>query len=125
MKRAILDTNVIVRFLVKDHIKHYEQAALWFKEAEEGMRDVVITPLVIVETSFVLESFYKLKRSDIANALEVFIGQRWFNVIKRDILLYAWNYYRKGLHFVDSYLKSWSELNGIDILTFDKELSKV
>ncbi len=125
MKSYILDTNIIVRFLVKDHAIHYSQAVQWFAEAERGKRDIRVSPLVIAETSFVLESFYKLKRSDIADALEVFVGQRWFDIEERDVLLYAWHYYRKGLHFVDSYLKAWSKLNNCDILTFDKELKNI
>lgn len=124
MRRVVLDTNVLVRFLVKDHVMHYAQTVQWFKDAEQGKMDIVVTPLVIAETSFVLESFYKIERADIADALEVFVGQRWLNVSERDALLYLWNFYRKGLHFVDSYLKAWRELNDCDILTFDKGLKK-
>lgn len=124
MKQGILDTNVLVRFLVKDHAAHYRQAAQWFREAEEGKRDIIVTPLVIAETSFVLESFYKLKRSDIAHALEIFVSQRWLDVTNRDVVVSLWRYYRIGLHFVDSYLKAWCELNDCDMLTFDKELKK-
>lgn len=124
MKQGVLDTNVLIRFLVKDHDVHFKQASQWLTEAEEGKRHITVTPLVIAETSFVLESFYKRKRSDIANALEIFIGQRWLDISDRDILLYAWSYYRKGLHFVDSYLKAFCVLNDCDILTFDKELKR-
>lgn len=124
MNLALLDTNVLVRFLVKDNDVQHEQAEKWFREAEDGARKIVITPVVIAETSFVLESFYEQSRDRIADALEVFISQRWIQVEERDVLLGLWQYYRKGLHLVDSYLRAWVELRGGTILSFDKALNK-
>lgn len=124
MKREILDTNVIVRFLVNDHRDHHRQALRWFTEAQQGKREIIVSSLVIAETSFVLESFYKIKRAAVADALEVFIAQRWLDISDRDVLISAWRYYRNGLHFVDSYLKAWCEVYDCSLLTFDKKLAK-
>lgn len=122
MTVSILDTNVLVRFLVGDNAPQRAQAERWFKEAEHNTRTIVVTPLVIAETSFVLESFYKQKRSIIADALEIITSQRWLGLEERQIILKTWTYYRKGLHFVDSYLRAWTAVHGGDILTFDKDL---
>lgn len=122
MSVSILDTNVLVRFFVGDNTTQRTEAEQWFKEAERGTRSIVITPIVIAETSFVLESFYKQRRNSIADALEVMIGQRWLRVEERNVLLRTLSHYRKGLHFVDSYLRAWTTVHGGDILTFDKDL---
>lgn len=124
MKQYILDTNVLIRFLVGDNAKQQQQAALWFKEAEQGKRHIAVAPLIIAETSFVLESFYKKKRDVIANALEVFISQRWLKVHEREVLLDCLAGYCAGMHFVDSYLASWARIMNGSVLTFDKGLAK-
>lgn len=120
----ILDTNVLVRFLVGDHQAHQEQARVWFKAAELGQCSILLTPLVIAETCFVLESVYKHPRQAIADVLEIFISQRWLRVEERDILLHLWSDYKRGLHFVDSYLRSWVKIHGGKAMSFDKQVIK-
>lgn len=124
MKKQILDTNVLLRFLVGDNEKQQKEAQRWLREAEERKRKIVVAPLVIAETCFVLESFYKKQRIEIAEALEVFLAQRWLEVNQREVLLLLWPWYRKGLHFVDSFLLAWTQVHIGDILTFDRSLSK-
>lgn len=124
MKKQILDTNVLLRFLVGDNEKQQKEAHRWFKEAEQHKRKIVIVPLVIAETCFVLESFYKKQRGEIAETLEVFLAQRWLEVEEREVLLLLWSWYKKGLHFVDSFLLAWTQAHTGNILTFDQSLSK-
>ena len=124
MKKQILDTNVLLRFLVGDNERQQKEAQRWLKEAEERKRKIVVVPLVIAETCFVLESFYKKGRGEIANALEVFIAQRWLEVEEREVLLLLWSWYRQGLHFVDSFLLAWTQAHTGNILTFDQSLQK-
>lgn len=121
-KIYILDTNVLLRFLVGDNKTQQIQAIEWFRQAEKGEIKIIIAPLVIAETCFVLESFYKQHRSDIISSMEVFISQRWLRVENRDIIKHTWNYYQNNLHFVDSYLLAWSEIAEDGILTFDQKV---
>lgn len=123
MKNYILDTNVLVRFLVGDHKEHQESAERWFTLAEKGTINIVIDPVVIAETAFVLESFYTLHRDHIASAMEVFLSQRWLDVREREALLDLWHYYREGLHFVDSYCLAWAQNAGASVLSFDKKVN--
>lgn len=122
MHTYILDTNVLVRFLVGDHKEHQESAERWFASAENGKITIVIDPVVIAETTFVLESFYKLKRDHVADAMEVFLSQRWLEVRERESLLNLWHFYREGLHFVDSYCLAWAQNAGASVLSFDKKM---
>ena len=122
MTLDVLDINVLVRFLVGDNTTQKKQAEQWFKEGESGKRKIVVLPIVVAEGSFVLESFYKKRREEIANAFEIFLSQRWLQVAERDTLLSLWKWYREGLHFVDSFLLAWARLNAGRVLTFDKEL---
>ncbi len=120
----ILDTNVILRFLVGDEPEHQKSAKLWFGEAEKGRRRILILPLVVAEAVFVLESFYKKSRAEICEAMEVFLSQRWLIVEEREALLGTFKFYKQGLHFVDSHLLALARTRGGKVLTFDIKLKK-
>ncbi len=125
MKQSfLLDTNVILRFLLSEDSPQKQKAMAWLKEAEEGHRSIVVTPLVVAETSFVLESYYEVHRNVIADQLEVFVSQRWLDVEERLTLQALWGDYRKGLHFVDSYLRARALFDDREVLTFDRRLAR-
>ncbi len=124
MTTHILDTNVLLRSLVRDNEKQFQKTKTWFKEAEQGKRKLIIQPLVVAETCFVLESFYKKSRNEIATVLQVFLSQRWLDVQQRNTLLNLWKFYIQGLHFVDSFLLSFASLHKTQVLTFDKKMTK-
>jgi len=120
----IIDTNIILRYLVRDVEPLYKKAVEIFKEAEKRKRKILVKPLIIAEACFVLESFYKKHSEEIADSLEVFLSQNWLKVEERDTMLNLWFWYRKNLHFVDSYLLSWAKINESKILSFDQKLIK-
>lgn len=124
MRKSILDTNVLLRFFVGDHPAHLTKARTFFQEAEKGSRSLIVLPIVIAETIFVLESFYAQSQSAIANTLEIFLSQRWLEVVERDILLFSVEQYRQSGHFVDCYLSAWCALESHDLITFDAKLKK-
>src|SRR3989338_5358903 len=113
----VLDTNVLIRFLLGDIPEQQERAKTWFREAREKKRVIVILPIVIAETAFVLKKFYKKDVSEISDVLETFISQKWLSVKNRRELLTLWPWYRAGLHFVDSFILSWAHVHKANILT--------
>ena len=122
---SCLDTNALVRFFTDDNQEQQKQVIEWFREAQKGRRIIVIEPIVIAETSFVLESFYKEKRVNIVDKLETFLGQRWLKIKSRRTLISMLEFYKKGFHFVDSFLLASAKLNNWQILSFDKKLLKI
>lgn len=121
-KTYILDTNVLLRFLVGDNKLQQIKAIEWFRQAEKGEIKIIVVALVVAEACFVLESFYKQNRSDIISSMEVFISQRWLRVENRDVIKHTWFYYQNNLHFVDSYLLAWQKISQDGILTFDQKV---
>lgn len=121
----LLDTNIIVRFFVGDNPSQAKKAASYFKKAEKGEINLVVKPLVIAEACFVLESFYKKSREDIASGLQVFLAQKWLVVDDRQILQNIWPTYLDGHHFVDGYLFSVAIYKKYKVLSFDKKLLKL
>lgn len=124
MEEGLLDTNVILRYLVKDDENLFQRAVEIFKKGEAGKIKLVIKPIVVAECVFVLESFYKKTREEISDAFKVFLSQKWLKVEDRKVLLSLWKWYIKKLHFVDSYLLSWAEVNKSKIISFDRQLLK-
>lgn len=121
----VLDTNIILRYLVDDDNKQHKKAVDIFKKAEAGTLELLIKVVVVAETCFVLESFYKRSLDEIATSMEVFLSQKWLKVEDRKGLLAMWTNYRNKLHFVDSYLLSTAKENKYKILTFDKDIEKI
>ncbi len=64
-----VDTNILVRFLVRDDEKQAETARKRIKEAEVRRERLKIPLLVVLETIWVLESAYAKTRSEILGAI--------------------------------------------------------
>lgn len=64
-----LDTNVVVRFLVRDDEKQAELARRRMKQAEERRERLLVPLLVVLETIWVLESVYDKTRFEILDAI--------------------------------------------------------
>ncbi len=64
-----VDTNIIVRFLVRDDEKQAEAVRRRLKQAEERRERLKILLLVVMETIWVLESAYDKTRSEILDSI--------------------------------------------------------
>ena len=64
-----IDTNIIVRFLVRDDEKQAETARQRLKRAETRRERLKIPLLVVIETIWVLESAYDKTRSEILDSI--------------------------------------------------------
>jgi len=65
-----LDTNVLIRFLVRDDERQAEAVYKIFKQAESDNELLFIPLLVLLETVWVLESVYKIARQDILDSID-------------------------------------------------------
>ena len=65
-----LDTNVLVRFLVRDNKKQAEIVYRLLKRAEGKNEPFFVPLLVVLETIWVLESVYEISREKIRMSLQ-------------------------------------------------------
>jgi predicted nucleic-acid-binding protein len=65
-----VDTNVLVRFLVRDDETQADAAHRRFRLAEDKRERMFVPLLVVLETIWVLESAYGKTRSEILDAIE-------------------------------------------------------
>ena len=125
-ERRLLDTNVIVRHLVQDDPLQCKIASDLFAQCDQGTVTLVILPSVLAETVFVLESFYKHPRANIAATLSSLISSPGIEVDELANQLNALDWYQQTrLHFVDCVLAATSLAEELEVSTFDRDLKKV
>jgi predicted nucleic-acid-binding protein len=90
-----LDTNVIVRFLMKDDADQAALATKAFAEFTIAAPGFVCRE-VLVELVWVLQKIYRLPRTDIADAIEGLLGAREIVVETADQVAVAVDRLRKG-----------------------------
>ena len=64
-----VDTNVLVRFLVKDDAEQAQQVYSVFKQAENQQQRLFVPILVVLETIWVLQAVYRVEDQDILAVL--------------------------------------------------------
>jgi len=71
-----LDTNVLVRWLVRDNPDMTAEVDALFASG----RRFRVPDVAVLETVFVLEGYYQLGRGDVADAIRLLIGQATLGV---------------------------------------------
>ena len=123
-KRRLVDTNLIVRYLVQDHEKHAKAAGKLFDACDRGDVVIVVLPAVLAECVFVLESFYEHPRGDITSALGRLISSPGVE-IDAAIHLDALDRYRKTkVHFVDCLIAATAATEDMSVASFDQDFRK-
>jgi predicted nucleic-acid-binding protein len=124
-KRRLVDTNLIVRYLVQDHEKHAKAAGRMFDACDRGDVVIVVLPAVLAECVFVLESFYKHPHGDIASALGRLISSPCVEIDGAAIHLDALDRYRKTkVHFVDCLIAATAATENMPVASFDQDFRK-
>jgi predicted nucleic-acid-binding protein len=64
-----LDTNVLIRYLVRDDQQQYTKAARLLRRAVEAGEPIMVSLLTLLEMEWVLRSRYALSKEEIAAAI--------------------------------------------------------
>jgi predicted nucleic-acid-binding protein len=124
-KQRLVDTNLIVRYLVQDHEKHAKAAGKLFDACDRGDVVIVVLPTVLAECVFVLESFYRHPRPNTASALGRLIASPGVEIRDVAIHLDALNRYKRTkAHFVDCLIAATAVAHNIPVSTFDQDFRK-
>ena len=99
-----LDTNVLVRYLVKDDKKQAEKAGAFIRNATANGEYCFINNIVLCETVWVLQSAYAYDKKEIADVLESILATKQFEIERKDITRQAVHDYRKGRGDLADYL---------------------
>src|SRR3989344_9658979 len=116
MPKNIIDTNLIIRFLVNDDP---QKAARVKKVLQESKTANVLPDLVIAEIIWVLSSYYELDKVSIISKIRALIHVKTVDCNKAllDQALANWEKY--NISFVDAYLVSVAKLKSLNIYSYD------
>jgi predicted nucleic acid-binding protein len=94
---------------------------------ERGEEKVITSPLVIFETVYTLQSFYKVPRQTIKEQVLAIISMRSLQLPDKNIFYQAFNFYvTKNISFADAYNAAYMLAEGIsNIYSWDKDFDKI
>lgn len=126
MTRYVLDTNVLLRFLLHDHPEHAEQADRLFEAAEQGRCTLVLSDVILAEAVWVLTSFYKQERAAVADTLARLLSKPGIRCDRAALLVDALDRFGSSrLDFIDCYLAAQAIGAEQTLVSFDAGLTKV
>lgn len=122
-----LDTNILVRLLVKDDIGQMEQAQRFVDENCTPDAPAFINCIVLAELVWVLESVYRFSRSEIAAAVEKVLAGSDRVIEHRGAVLVALDDFRTtGIGFGDALIGQINRARGCEATaTFDRKAAKL
>lgn len=122
---SLIDTNIIIRFLVADNEEQFKIAKDIFFEIEKSQKIVIILDVVFMEAFFVLTKLYQLPKSEVLNDLKSILALDGVANSDKVILNEVFNLIEnKNIDFVDALLCAKSKLKGFEKISFDKDLKK-
>ena len=127
MKRAFVDANLILRYFTKEPPDMAEASLKTFSAAQDGQICLIITPIIVAEVVWVLESFYGYSKEQIAVTIIQFLYSEGLEVMDLDILIQALSlYHEKNIDFADALLAVSALSRGpIPIYSFDRHFDRI
>lgn len=116
--RKLIDANVILRYLLRDHQQMSEAA----KCVIEG--GAYTLPEMLAEVVYVLKGVYQVGRTEIAETLMEFLDEISIDnqgTMCEALLLFS----ETSLDFVDCILVARHRILGEEVISFDKKLNKM
>ena len=124
-KKILLDTNVIVRFLVQDNQEHFIKAVKIFQDIEDLHTEAYLMDFILAEVVYVLKRIYKFDKKLISHTLQQLLMYPNLFLDNKLVAYEALSIYSdKNIDFADAYLCAKRKLEGYKIVSFDKDLNK-
>jgi predicted nucleic-acid-binding protein len=120
---AFVDTNVLTRHLTGEPPGQAAQVTRLLSQAGQ----LLLPDLIVAEVVDVLESFYEVPRTRVAELVRAIIAFPAIEVADEPALLRAVEVYEvHRLDFADAYLVAEAEISGVNaVASFDKAIERV
>lgn len=124
-KVYLIDTNVILRYLLEDHPKFSPKAKAFMGDLSEGTKKAEIFNVVIVECIYVMEKYYQIPRREISTTLSGILNFSGIvNPDRSEILEALLKYASTNIDIVDCILAAHSSPEKV-VISFDKDMKKL
>lgn len=122
MSKNLIDTNLIIRFLVNDRPAKVAKVEKLLKNKDNQN---ILLDTVIAEIIWVLGSYYTLDKLDIIKKIKALIHVDTIEcnafLINRALTLWEEN----NISYIDSYLASVAELGNMTLYTYDRKFNSI
>jgi len=126
MREITIDSNVFLRFLLRDIEDQFQQSKEVIESIQRGETVGNISILVINELIWILETYYGLKRTIYVPKILKLLLLEHMKVIeirKEDLKKVLEKFQKQKFDFTDIYLSSMVDPN--TVISFDKDFQKI
>jgi uncharacterized protein len=122
-----LDTNILLRYLTRDDERKALSALDLLTRIEQGQEKVITSSLVIFETVFTLQRFYRVQRQQIKELILPIIALRGLQLPDKHVYQRAFDLYiSKNISFADAYNAAYMLTEHIStIYSWDTDFDKI
>lgn len=122
---SLIDTNIIIRFLVNDNEEQFIISKDIFKQIQLGTLKVEILSEVLMEVLFVMIKVYKIPKSIVIEKLKSLLLLDGVVNDDKGICMDALNLMQnKKIDYVDALICTKNVLQGYGKISFDKDVMK-
>jgi|SRR3989338_849202 len=126
IKTYFADTNFYLRFLLQDIKDQATETENLLKKARDKKILIIFLPEVILEMTFVLESFYKVSKDQISRHIKTLVKTDYLDIKNRNIWMESFEIYEKNnISIFDIYLFLQAQKNGSEVLSYDTDFKKL
>jgi predicted nucleic-acid-binding protein len=127
MNRSAVDTNILLRSIVRDDPEQTPKARAYFSAQRQAGVMVYINLIVLVETVWALRQIYKYPKIEILAIVQGFLNTSGIELQESELVEKAIGYYRNSnADFSDCLILVRNQkANVADTKTFDKKAAKL
>jgi predicted nucleic-acid-binding protein len=124
-KVYLIDTNVVLRYLLGDHTEFSPKAKAFMSDVFSGVKKAEILDVVIVECIYVMEKYYNIPKTEIVEKLSGILSFAGIvNPDRSEILQALLKYENSNTDIVDCILAARSSPEKV-VISFDKDIKKL
>lgn len=123
-----IDSNVFLRILVKEDERTFRECYQFLKLVDNRRLKAITSSLVLSEIDWVLEGFYKFKKSEVIKCLESILKLKGLKIIDKIEAILAVELYKKyNIKFIDALISSNPQIyqKKVIVVSYDKDFDKI
>ena len=118
----LIDANIIIRFLLKDHLTQSPAKKL-LENLEENL---LLTDVAVAEIIWLLISYYKLSRKEVVEKIYPILNLPSIDCNKPVLIRALYIYKNFNVDYIDAYLAAFMDEENLEgIYSFDKDFDKI
>lgn len=127
MQPCFMDTNILLRYFTRDDEEKAQRVLQLLLRVERGEEKAITSSLVIFETVFTLQKFYKVSRMHIKDLILPLIALKGLQLPDKHIYQRAFDLYiSKNISFADAYNAAYMIAKGVShVYSWDRDFDKI